>query len=59
MIHYLQALCPLPVSRGPFALPSDAPSTWSAILGLLALSGVVLWLGARRMKSIEINYGGD
>lgn len=59
VIHYLQALCPVPIDRGPFALPADPPSTAGAILGLLTLAGVVLWLGSRRMKTLEINYSGD
>ena len=36
VIHYLQSLCPVPVSEGPLAMLSDAPSPWVAILGLLA-----------------------
>jgi hypothetical protein len=59
VIHYLQALCPVPIDRGPFALPADPPSTFGAIFGLVALAAIVLWWGGRRMKQIEINYSGD
>jgi ABC-type transport system involved in multi-copper enzyme maturation permease subunit len=56
VIHYLQALCPVPLSEGPFGLPSDAPSTWAAIGGLLALSAVLVLLSTLRIRRMEVLY---
>ncbi len=58
-IHYLQALCPVPVSSGPFAIVSDAPSVWVAVPGLLALTVVLLALSAWKVRRMEILYTED
>jgi ABC-type transport system involved in multi-copper enzyme maturation permease subunit len=59
VIHYLQALCPVPLSEGPFALLSDAPSRWASICGLLALAGVLVALSAWRIRRLEVAYLDD
>jgi ABC-type transport system involved in multi-copper enzyme maturation permease subunit len=59
IIHYLQALCPVPVSEGPFALLSDAPPPWLSICGLLALAVVLVTVAALRIRRMEISYIDD
>jgi len=58
-IHYLQALCPVPISNGPFAIVSDAPSPWVAVPGLLGLTVVMLALSAWKVRRMEILYTED
>jgi len=59
VIHYLQALCPVPLSQGPFALLADAPSTWVSICGLLALTVVLVAVSTLRIRRMEISYLDD
>ena len=59
VIHYLQSLCPVPVSEGPFATLSDAPGRAASILGLLALAAVLLAVSAVRIRRMEIRYEDD
>jgi hypothetical protein len=59
VIHHLQALCPVPVSRGPWALPADPTSPPVATLSLLALAAVLIALAMRRARRLEVLYSGD
>ncbi|HEX3528944.1 MAG TPA: hypothetical protein VH988_17940 [Thermoanaerobaculia bacterium] len=59
VIHYLLSLCPVPLSQGPLAILSDAPSPWLAIPGLLILSGVLVTLSAWRARKMEVAYEED
>ncbi len=59
VIHYLQALCPVPLSEGPFALLSDAPSRWVSICGLLALTAVLVTISTLRIRRLEVVYLDD
>jgi ABC-type transport system involved in multi-copper enzyme maturation permease subunit len=59
VIHYLQSLCPVPLSQGPFALLSDAPPRWTAAASLLLLAAALLALSARRIRRLEISYEED
>ena len=56
VIHYLQSLCPVPVSEGPLAVLSDAPAPWVSIVGLFALSLVLVAVSAWKVRRIEITY---
>jgi ABC-type transport system involved in multi-copper enzyme maturation permease subunit len=56
VIHYLQSLCPVPVSEGPLALLADAPSPWIAIPGLLLLAAVLVAVSAWKIRGMEIMY---
>jgi ABC-type transport system involved in multi-copper enzyme maturation permease subunit len=56
VFHYLQSLCPMPISEGPLALLADAPSPWVAIPGLLVLALALLALAAWRIRGMEISY---
>jgi hypothetical protein len=59
VIHYLQSLCPVPVSGGPFALPGEPTPAPLAAGGLLLLVAVLLTLAARRARRLEVLYTGD
>lgn len=59
VIHHLQSLCPLPVDRGPFALPAAPTPPALAVPGVLLLAALLLWLGARRARKLEVTYAGD
>jgi ABC-type transport system involved in multi-copper enzyme maturation permease subunit len=56
VIHYLQSLCPVPVSEGPLALLSDAPAPWVSIVGLAALALVLVAVSAWKIRRVEIAY---
>jgi ABC-type transport system involved in multi-copper enzyme maturation permease subunit len=65
VLHYLQSLCPVPAPLDPSAPPlarmilsPAAPSSvWAALLGLVALTALVLWAATRTARRLEINYG--
>lgn len=59
VIHYLQALCPVPISAGPFALLSDAPSRAASVAGLLVLAAAMLAIAAVRVRTVEVSYLDD
>jgi ABC-type transport system involved in multi-copper enzyme maturation permease subunit len=59
VIHYLQGLCPVPISQGPLAILADAPSPWVAVPGLLGLTLVLLFLSAWKIRRMEILYTED
>jgi hypothetical protein len=65
VLHYVQALCPVPPPLDPgmpallrlLLSPAEPPSRIFAVLGLLVLTALVLWAAARAVRQIEINYG--
>ena len=67
VLYYVQALCPVlpPVDPDmPLVLrlmfsPAAPPSKWLAVAGLLAVTGLVLWLASRAIRKLEINYSTD
>jgi ABC-type transport system involved in multi-copper enzyme maturation permease subunit len=59
VIHYLLSLCPVPLSQGPLAILSDAPSPWVAIPGLLLLSAALVAVSAWRARKMEVAYEED
>ena len=59
MVHYLEALCPVPVSGGPFALLSDPPSPWLSVPGIAVLSAALLWTAFLAIKRMDVQYGTD
>lgn len=56
VIHYLQSLCPVPMSEGPFAILADAPSPWFSIPGLLLLTAAFVAISAWRLRGMEVMY---
>jgi ABC-type transport system involved in multi-copper enzyme maturation permease subunit len=59
VVHYLQALCPVPISEGPLAILSDAPPPWVAIPGLLLFATALLALSAWKVRKMEVKYEED
>jgi ABC-type transport system involved in multi-copper enzyme maturation permease subunit len=67
VIYYLKSLCPveIPMQKGVpppiamLALNVDGATPVVAILGLLALSAVVVFIATQRIKRMEINYSTD
>jgi ABC-type transport system involved in multi-copper enzyme maturation permease subunit len=56
VIHYLQSLCPVPVSEGPLAMLSDAPAPWVSVVGILALALALVAVSAWKIRRMEISY---
>lgn len=56
VVHYLQSLCPVPVSAGPFSLPSEPTAGWLSVVAVLALAVGLLVLAARRLARLEVVY---
>lgn len=59
VIHYLQSLCPVPLTGGPFALPAEPTPAPLAVGGLLLLVAVLLTLAIRRARRLEVLYTGE
>jgi ABC-type transport system involved in multi-copper enzyme maturation permease subunit len=67
VLYYAQSLAPVPPLADPNApalirllmSPAEPPSAIAAVAGLLALTAVVLWLAARAVRRLEVNYGTD
>jgi len=59
VIHYLQSLMPVPVSEGPFAVVAEPTPAWIAVPSLILVTALVLILASRRIRHMEIRYGGD
>jgi len=59
VIHYLQSLCPVPLSGGPFALAAEPAPAPIAIGGLLLLTVVLLGIAVGRARRLEILYTGE
>lgn len=59
VIHYLQSLVPVPVSEGPFAVIAEPTPAWIAVPSLIVVTALVLILASRRIRHMEIRYGGD
>lgn len=65
ILYYLQSMCPVPApieSDTPALLrllvsPAAPASRGLAVLGLLAVTALVLWAASSAVKRIEINYG--
>ncbi len=67
ILYYLQSLCPVPApmeADAPalvrlLAAPAAPASRPGAILGLLLLTGFVLWIAGRAVRRMQISYGTD
>lgn len=61
VIFYLQSLCPIPVpAQGDFAflaVLAEPTPAYLAVTGLLLLTAAGLFLAARQVRKLEINYG--
>ena len=59
VIHYLNSLVPVPLSEGPFAVVASPTPAWISIPGLVIVTVLVLIVAGRRIRRMEIRYGGD
>ena len=67
VLYYVQALTPVGAPTDPGAplliqllmSPAEPPSTAGAVLGLVALTAVVLWVASHAVRRLEINYSTD
>jgi hypothetical protein len=67
ILYYLQSLCPVPAPMDDdaptlirlLAAPAAPASRPGAILGLLLLTGAVLWIAGRASRRMEITYGAE
>ena len=59
IIHYLHSLVPVPVNEGPLAIIGEPTPQWIAILGMLAVTAIVLVLASIRIRQMEIHYGSE
>ena len=63
VIHYLNSLMPVPLSsvitEGPLAVVAEPTPAYIAIPSMLAVTLLVLVLGAHRTRRMEIRYGSD
>lgn len=67
VLYYAQSLCPVPAPTDPdtpallklLLSPAEPASTAVAVLGLTAVTALVLWAASRAVRNLEINYGGD
>lgn len=57
VLHYLQALAPLPPAVHSIAFIAPPTTPAAAIATLLVLSAALAWLSALRMRRVEVNYG--
>ncbi|MFS8086839.1 MAG: hypothetical protein ACMG6H_14490 [Acidobacteriota bacterium] len=59
VIHYLNSLVPVPLSEGPIAVAAEPTPAWISIPGLVIVTALVLFAASRRIRRMEIRYGGD
>lgn len=65
VLHYLQSICPVAPPLDPavpplmrmILAPAAPTSPWAAILGLFAVTALVLYVASRSVRRLEINYG--
>ena len=56
VVHYLKGLMPMPISEGPFALLSAAPSIGESITGILFLTILSLTIAIVHLRRMEVRY---
>ncbi|MBP1623541.1 MAG: hypothetical protein H6Q07_1561 [Acidobacteria bacterium] len=67
VLYYLQSLCPVPapLDQGTPAIlqlllaPAEPASRWGAILGLFAVTALVLWIARRAILRMQVTYGAE
>ena len=59
VIHYLQSLCPVPLSADAWAMPTEPTPPPLAIGGLLLLVAVLLFLASRSARKLQVLYAGE
>jgi len=59
IVHYLQSICPVSVSRGPLAVITAPTSAWYSVPGLLLLTAVILAVTSFMIRRVEVTYSAD
>ena len=59
VVHYLQSICPVPVSRGPLAVITAPTSAWYSVPGLLIVTTMILAAVSVLIRRVEITYSAD
>lgn len=59
VVHYVEALLPLPVDMGPFAILASPSSPWVAIPGVVLLVVALLKLASWKLARVEVLYGAE
>lgn len=63
VIYYLESLCPVRVPFGRsgslFAISGEPVPAHLAVPGLVLLAAAAIWLSARRIRRLEVNYGAE
>ncbi len=60
IVHYLNSLAPVPLAENsPFAVLAEPTPAWIAVPGLLLVAALALFIASRRIRRMEIRYGGD
>ncbi|MEM7363157.1 MAG: hypothetical protein AAF525_03980 [Pseudomonadota bacterium] len=59
VVHYLKGLMPMPISEGPFAVLSVAPTATESILGILFLTVLSLVIAIVHLRRMEVRYTDD
>jgi len=59
LIHYLESLCPIPISGGPFAIPAEGAAPAVAVASVLGIAALLVTLAARRARKLEVLYAED
>ncbi len=59
VIYYLESLCPVAIPLSAVTILADPAPAWLSIPGLALLTGLLLWVAAKKLKTFEIYYGGE
>jgi len=59
LIHWLESLCPIPISGGPFAIPAEGAAPAVAVASVLGIATLLVAYAARRARKLEVLYAED
>ncbi|MEZ5400976.1 MAG: ABC transporter permease subunit [Bryobacteraceae bacterium] len=67
VLYYVQSLCPIPPPMDDdmpalarlLLAPAEPAPAWTAVLGVIGVTALVLWLASRAVNRLEINYSSD
>ena len=59
VIHYLQALYPVDITKGPVAILSESVSLWIAVPGFILFAAAMLLVAGLQIRRMEIHYTDD
>lgn len=59
VVHYVTSLTPVRPPEGALAILANPTPWYFSLPGLLLFTAAVLWIGSKRVRRLEISYGGD